>query len=92
MLRTMMLRTQVHLRRHQFLKQLDPEIKEDCDLIQWTTGTKYCSSDVEAMITFDEQQSGLDVRVRGPKQFEKECFFFLEEILSLVDQVRTNKF
>ncbi len=88
LLRTMMLRIQVHLRRHQFLKELDPEIHADCELIQWSNGSKYCSSDVESLITFRESpQCGLEVRVRGPKNFEKECFFFLEEILSVVDQV-----
>ena len=35
-----------------------------------------------------EDDDSIAVKVRGPVQNEKECFFFLEEILGCVDQVR----
>ena len=34
------------------------------------------------------EDDAISVKVRGPQNFEKECFFFLEEILGIIDQVR----
>ena len=33
------------------------------------------------------EDDAITVKVRGPRNFEKECFFFLEEILGIIDQV-----
>ena len=40
-----------------------------------------------SIVTLEDDDS-IAVKVRGPVQNEKECFFFLEEILGCVDQVR----
>ena len=37
-----------------------------------------------------QEDDAIAVKVRGPKNFEKECFFFLEEILGIIDQVGYN--
>ncbi len=45
---------------------------------------------MEALITLKEEDGGPDsveVKVRGRKEDAKRCFFFLEEILGVVDQV-----
>ena len=39
-----------------------------------------------SLVTLEEDDS-IAVKVRGPANNEKECFFFLEEILGCVDQV-----
>ena len=43
-----------------------------------------------SLVTLEEDDS-IAVKVRGPANNEKECFFFLEEILGCVDQVRVSK-
>ena len=51
-------------------------------------GSKYCLGSVEGLISMDsEEVDAITVKVRGPRNFEKECFFFLEEILGIIDQV-----
>merc|ERR1712241_917405 len=58
------------------------------DLFQWSQGSKYYIGEVEGMLQLcDKAGTSLEVRVRGPKNCEKECFFFLEEILGVIDQV-----
>ena len=37
-----------------------------------------------------EDNDSIMVKVRGPKGYEKECFFFFEEILGSIDQVFLN--
>jgi hypothetical protein len=32
--------------------------------------------------------TSIEVRVRGPRGTNKACFFFMEELLGIVDQVR----
>ena len=44
-----------------------------------------------SLVTLEEDDS-IAVKVRGPANNEKECFFFLEEILGCVDQVRRRIF
>ena len=51
-------------------------------------GSKYCLGSVEGLIAMDSsEEDAISVKVRGPRNFEKECFFFLEEILGIIDQV-----
>jgi hypothetical protein len=48
---------------------------------------------VEGLVSLKSDVTGacdvIEVKVRGAPKMEKECFFFLEEILGVIDQVRT---
>jgi len=76
----MLPRIQAQLRR-QFVLKNEPQT----DLLQWSKGAKYFIGSVEGLLRLLD--NGLEVRVRGPVKHEKECFFFLEEILGVIDQV-----
>ena len=74
-------RIQQQLRNH-----FNRKYEAETDLYQWFRGSKYCLGSVESIITLEKDDS-VSVKIRGPEEREKECFFFLEEILSCVDQV-----
>ena len=78
----MLPRIQAQLRR-QFAIKSEPKT----DLLQWSRGSKYFIGNVEGLLRLLDQGSSLEVRIRGPFKHEKECFFFLEEILGVIDQV-----
>ena len=78
----MLPRIQAQLRR-QFAIKSEP----NTDLLQWSKGSKYFIGNVEGLLRLLDHGSSLEVRVRGPANHEKECFFFLEEILGVIDQV-----
>lgn len=61
----------------------------ESDLFQWLRGSKLVSGLLEAMVTL-EQVNGVDcieVKVRGPHNSQPLCFFLLEELLTIIDQV-----
>ena len=74
-------RIQSQLRSH-FVRKYESE----SDLYQWFRGSKYCLGTVESLITLEDDDA-ISVKVRGPARHEKECFFFVEEILGCIDQV-----
>ncbi|XP_068081595.1 death-associated protein kinase 1 [Anabrus simplex] len=75
-------RIQVQLRRAvQSLS--DP----DSDLYQWYEGSKLCSGLIESLITLEEDGEAVEMKVRGPPGAELACFYFMEELLGIVDQV-----
>ncbi|XP_071743996.1 death-associated protein kinase 1 isoform X3 [Lepeophtheirus salmonis] len=92
-------RFQVHLRRHYIRKLIEinndsgvTSSNEDIDLYQWSSGSKFCSGVVEGLTLVkvdekDEENNIIEVKVRGPKNSERDCFFFLEELLGIMDQV-----
>lgn len=82
-LKMMLPRIQAHTRRL-FLHKAEP----NTDLYQWSYGSKYYTGNVEALLRLQNAGTSLEVRVRGPAKHEKECFFFLEEILGVIDQVK----
>ena len=59
------------------------------DLYQWLQGSKFCCGSLEGLVTLHQTQQGeeVEVKVRAPKDAKKACFFFLEEILGIIDQV-----
>ena len=73
-------RVQVQLRR-----SVARRFEMDCELYQWCQGSKLECGPLEAIIEHTEEQ--IEVIVRGPKGAKKACFFFLEEILGIIDQV-----
>lgn len=89
LLKLMLPRIQAQLRRQFVMKSSEENGKTD--LFQWSQGSKYYIGQVEGMLQLgDKAGSSLQVHVRGPKNCEKECFFFLEEILGVIDQVFEN--
>ncbi|XP_071450473.1 death-associated protein kinase 1-like isoform X2 [Hetaerina americana] len=75
-------RIQVHLRRA-IQNTSDP----DSDLYQWLRGSKLCSGLVESLLTLEEDGEAIEIKVRGPTTSRVPCFYFLEELLGIVDQV-----
>lgn len=77
-----MLSKQVQLRRSW---QEYPE--RDTDLYQWCGGSKFCSGPLEALLTLEEGGEAVEVKVRGPLDSGHVAFFFMEDLLAMIDQV-----
>ncbi|XP_050050715.1 death-associated protein kinase 1-like isoform X1 [Dermacentor andersoni] len=75
-------RIQVQLRRAS-MEHAD----SDSDLYQWLRGSKFCSGALEGMLTLVDNDSALEVKVRGPRGSSSSCFYFLEDLLMVVDDV-----
>ena len=74
--------SQIQLRRHALRRRYDRET----DLYQWFHGSKFCCGPLEAIIALHGREE-VEVKVRGPGEAGRACFFFLEEILGIIDQV-----
>lgn len=59
----------------------------DSDLYQWFEGSKLCSGLIESLITLADDGEAIEMKVRGPPSSELACFYFIEELLGIVDQV-----
>ncbi len=61
------------------------------DLSQWLRGSRitcYSQGEVEALVRLEEaDQDAFEIRVRGGRVDARSCFFLLEEVLGVVDQV-----
>jgi len=62
----------------------------DMDLYQWLHGSKLCSGLLESMVTL-ERGGHVEIKVRGPSHMKSNCFYFLEEILAIFEQVNEQK-
>lgn len=58
----------------------------DSYLYQWYGGTVLCISNIECMISI-EQDGCIEIKIRGPKSSSYTCFYFLEEILHSINLV-----
>nr|XP_045596116.1 death-associated protein kinase 1-like isoform X2 [Procambarus clarkii] len=76
------IRLQVQLRRSW---QEYPE--RDTDLYQWCSGSKFCSGPLEALLTLEEGGEAIELKVRGPPESGPVAFFFMEDLLAMIDQV-----
>jgi death-associated protein kinase len=59
----------------------------DSDLYQWFEGSKLCSGPIESLVTLEDDREAIEIKVRGPPTSELACFYFVEELLGLIDQV-----
>ncbi|KAG1714864.1 Death-associated protein kinase 1 [Nymphon striatum] len=59
----------------------------DNDLYQWYHGSKMCSSSLEGIITSEEMGEAVEIKVRGPKNLSNECYYFLEDLICVVEQI-----
>ncbi|KAK6618329.1 hypothetical protein RUM44_002781 [Polyplax serrata] len=58
----------------------------DSDLYQWFQGSKLCLGDIESLITLNDDEGSIDVKVRGTNLLKLNCFYFLDEILDIINQ------
>ncbi|XP_054286268.1 death-associated protein kinase 1-like [Macrosteles quadrilineatus] len=80
-------RIQVQLRRT-VMNYCDSET----DLYQWFHGSKLCSGLIESLVTLEtsshtSHSEWIEIKVRGPPHTAPVCFFFIEEILDIIDLV-----
>lgn len=76
---------QIELRRSSLRREDD-----DSDLFQCYQGSKFCAGAVEALVTLEEDEEAnqcVEVKVRGPGEAARDCFYFAEEILRSLDHV-----
>ncbi|KOC66153.1 Death-associated protein kinase 3 [Habropoda laboriosa] len=56
------------------------------DLYQWWRGSKLCIGPCESIITFEEEeQSCMEIRVRGPRGTSAQCFALFSIILDAIE-------
>lgn len=56
------------------------------DLYQWWRGSKLCIGPCESIITFEEEeQSCIEIRVRGPRGTNAQCFALFSIILDAIE-------
>ncbi|XP_014673693.1 PREDICTED: death-associated protein kinase 1-like [Priapulus caudatus] len=79
LLNSVFARIQVQLRRS-LLENHDP----DNDLYQWHGGSKLCSGVLESLITL-EGAGEVEVKARGPVDAQLSCFYFLDDVVSVVE-------
>lgn len=61
----------------------------DTDLYQWYLGSKLCNTELESLITLEEDEMSLqfiEIKIRGPKDSSQYCFYFLEQIIETINQ------
>lgn len=75
-------RIQVSLRRNVLQDNDDP----DAELYQWHHGSKYCCGDLEGVLTMDQREQYLELKVRGPSDSRTALFYFLEDFINVIDQ------
>ncbi|PAV71110.1 hypothetical protein WR25_11298 [Diploscapter pachys] len=73
-------RIQVALRR----SMNDFQDPMDADLVQWLNCSKMTSGNKEALIRL--HGDSVEIRVRGPADRASSCFYFMEDMMNLVEQ------
>lgn len=58
-------------------------------MYQWCGGSKFCSGPLEALLTLEEGGEAVEVKVRGPPEAGHVAFFFMEDLLAMIDQVKS---
>lgn len=62
----------------------------ECDLYQWFRGSKLCTGILESMVTLEQDAACgecIEMKVRGPEGTGMACFYFIEELLGIVQVV-----
>ncbi|RZC35529.1 Ankyrin repeat domain containing protein [Asbolus verrucosus] len=61
----------------------------DTDLYQWHLGSKLCNTELESLITLEEDEATsqyIEIKIRGPNNSSQYCFYFFEQIMRTVNQ------
>ncbi|KAG8175434.1 hypothetical protein JTE90_019132 [Oedothorax gibbosus] len=82
LLESMFTRLQVCLRKSQ-----RDEASPECDLYQWYGGSKYSSGPIEGLVTLEDEGNAYEVKVRGPRDTNSDCFLFLEDLVSIAEDM-----
>ena len=68
-----------------------PRFEPEVSLYQWRGGSRMVCGPLEGVMQLLTDPltrgSSIEVKVRGPRDTNRACFFFLEELLGIVDQV-----
>lgn len=75
-------RIQVQLRKSILHDNQDP----DSDLYQWYRGSKFCCGNLEGMLVLENEET-IEIKVRGPKDVSTTLYYFLEDLVTVVEQV-----
>ncbi|OQR70842.1 death-associated protein kinase 1-like [Tropilaelaps mercedesae] len=79
---TLFPRIQVHLRRMALMNA-----GNGTELLQWRFGSRYVNETLEGVVLLERSRDALEVKVRGPVDSHTNCFYFMEELLTVVDDV-----
>ncbi|XP_003374166.1 putative protein kinase domain protein, partial [Trichinella spiralis] len=82
LMRASFLRVQKHLRH---CSQFFPNHVK-LELSQWHGGCKLTKNSIEAVVVNFGKDQGIELRVRGPREFDVECFCFFDDLISLIEQ------
>ncbi|KRZ49734.1 Death-associated protein kinase dapk-1, partial [Trichinella nativa] len=82
LMRASFLRVQKHLRH---CSQFFPNHLK-LELSQWHGGCKLTKNSIEAAVVNFGKDQGIELRVRGPREFDVECFCFFDDLISLIEQ------
>ncbi|XP_050423467.1 death-associated protein kinase 1-like [Adelges cooleyi] len=71
------------------LRYLQNNYCEEMDsfLYQWYGGAILCVNNIECMISLEQDNNCIEVKIRGSKTSSYTCFYFLEEILHSINLV-----
>lgn len=61
----------------------------DAELSQWANCSKLCSGNMEGLISLYRTDQAVEVKVRGPADLAVSCFYFMEDLANIVEQVVT---
>ncbi|XP_022686814.1 death-associated protein kinase 1-like isoform X2 [Varroa jacobsoni] len=79
---TLFPRIQVHLRRMALINA-----GNGTELLQWRYGSRYVNEMLEGVVLLERSRDALEVKVRGPADTHTNCFYFMEELLTVIDDV-----
>ena len=75
-------RLQVHLRRY-----ILNDNHENNELYQWYHGSKFCSGEMECMMSMEEKDQVIELKARGPVELKTTLFYFLDDMCNMLEQI-----
>ncbi|KRZ10522.1 Death-associated protein kinase dapk-1, partial [Trichinella zimbabwensis] len=58
----------------------------ELELSQWQGGCKLTKNSIEAVVMSFGKDQGIELRVRGPRELDVECFYLFDDLISLIEQ------
>ncbi|KRZ11850.1 Death-associated protein kinase dapk-1, partial [Trichinella pseudospiralis] len=58
----------------------------ELELSQWQGGCKLIKNSIEALVLSFGKDQGIELRVRGPRELDVECFYLFDDLISLIEQ------
>ena len=66
------------------LRKIFKDDFDDQELTIWSDGLKCCRGEVEILVSLEEQESAVVIKVRGSKDSQRECYSLLHQFYSVV--------